>query len=399
MDTNELFTMALALTGGWKVKQSEFRQPEGLSLELDFSPGTKFACPECGCMCPVHDTSTQRWRHMNFWQHQTVLEARVPRVKCPEHGVHQIQVPWARAGSGFTLMMEACLLVLAMEMPVSKVAELFGEHDTRLWRVIRHYVNEAHARADWSKVRNVQVDETSARRGHKYVTTFVDADTGALLFMELGKDAQAIAKFAQALREHGGDPAQIQVIAMDMSKAFRKGAREYFPRARVVFDRFHIMQLAGKALDDVRRQVFAFGFQVKGSLWALRGNEWNRTTRQQELRQTIATLFPKIGRALLLRQALQEVLDGTDLTGLQWWCKWADRCQLKPFRELSRTLKEHKDGILAFIETRITNGCIEAVNGLIQIAKRLARGFTNFEYFKAAAYLRAGHLDLHLLPT
>ena len=393
MDSNELFSRALGLSGGWKVVESAFSEKGGLGLELDFEAGEKFACPKCGASCPVHDTTMKTWRHMDFWQHVTELAARVPRVKCQEHGVLQVEVPWARPGSGFTLMMEAIILAMVTEIPVRKLARMLGEEDTRIWRILMHYVNEAHGRADWSQVRRILVDETSARKGHKYVTTFVDADSGALLLMEEGKESEVVAKFAQALREHGGDPAQIELIAMDMSRAFRAGAREHLPQARIVFDRFHVMQLAGKAIDQVRMDLAAAGFSLKGALWALRGNEWTRSAKQLELRYRILKACPQIGRALMLKEALQEVLDDTDVKGLRWWCSWADRSRLQPFRRLSRTLKEHRDGILAFIETRITNALIEAINGLLQIAKRLARGFRNFKYFKAVAYLKAGQLN------
>ena len=82
-----------------------------LKLWLDFEAGSQFACSECGDYCPVHDTVEKRWRHMDFWQHRTELIARVPRTKCEDDGVLLAAVPWARAGSGFTLMMEATITI------------------------------------------------------------------------------------------------------------------------------------------------------------------------------------------------------------------------------------------------------------------------------------------------
>jgi transposase len=120
-------------------------------------------CERSGC--EVQDTSEKCWRHLDFFQHQAYLRARVPRVRCPEHGVHQVELAWARAGSGFTLLFEALLMALVAEMPVRAVAELVGEHDTRLWRVLHHDVAAARARQDLSEVVRVGIDETSFRRG------------------------------------------------------------------------------------------------------------------------------------------------------------------------------------------------------------------------------------------
>jgi transposase len=403
MDANILFSQALGLGNAWKVIKSEMDvENRRLRLWLDFEAGCQFPCPQCQQSCSVHDTVEKRWRHLDFWQHRTELIARVPRVQCAEHGVLQSPAPWARPGSGFTLMMEAMILLLCQQMTVAAAAGHLGENDTRLWRVLEHYVMEAHRQKDWSKLNRLMVDETSSRRGHRYVTVLLDADSHELLLMVEGRSSDAIAQFAQAMAAHGAKPEQITHVVMDMCPAYIRGAREAFPQAQIVFDHFHIMKLAGEALDQVRKTLRSQGFNLFGGLWALRGNDWTRTDQQQELRRQLCTSYPKLGRAMALRDALQDVLQSGDNASLQWWLGWAVRSRLDPFRKLSRTLKEHLDGIMAFMETRLTNAAIEAVNGILQMAKRMARGFRNFHYFRIAAYLKAGHLnthDLHLLPT
>lgn len=132
MQTDELFGMALGLTGGWKVACSDFAEDGGLTLELDFERGTHFACPECAELCPVHDTVEKQWRHLDFWQHRTVLKARVLREKGVERSVRQVEAPWAVPGSGFTLMMEALIMLLCQRMPVAEAAKILDEHNTRL---------------------------------------------------------------------------------------------------------------------------------------------------------------------------------------------------------------------------------------------------------------------------
>lgn len=403
MDANRLFEQALGLGSGWKVIDSALDAPaRELKLWLDFEAGAQFACPQCGEFCPVHDTSEKRWRHLDFWQHRTELIARVPRIRCEEHGVLQTPVPWARPGSGFTLMMEGMILLLCQQMSVTAAAAHLGESDTRLWRVLDHYVMAAHAAADWSGVRRLMIDETSARRGHRYVTVVLDADTRALLLMVEGRSAEALAEFARAMPAHGAHPGQITEVVMDMSPAYIAGAKAHFPEARISYDLFHIMKLAGEAVDAVRKALQRQGAALRGGLWALRGNSWTRTEEQLETRRELMRAYPALGRAIGLREALQDALASADLPCLQWWFGWADRSRLDPFRKLSSTLKDHLEGILTYWQTGLTNAAIEAVNGLLQLAKRIARGFRSFHYFRIAAYLKASHLNIevpHPLPT
>jgi len=405
MDAKDLFTLALQLTAEWKVTDCQLdQQARRLTLKLDFKSGSKFCAPgaEHQLLCAVHDTVEKRWRHLDFFQYQTELVARVPRVKTPDGAVLQVEVPWARPGSGFTLMFEAWTMLLCGEMPVVEAGRLLSEEDTRLWRIVAHYVEGAQRLRDWSKVRRIMIDETSSRRGHKYVTSIVDADTRELLFMAEGREGDAVAAFVEELRAHGGQPEQIELVSMDMSPAYRKGVREHLPCARIVFDRFHLMQMAGKALDDVRKELRHEGADLAGGLWALRGNSWTRSQEQLRLRQRLCNQYPKLGRAMMLRETLQDVLADEDPAALRWWVTRARRARLEPFVRLADSVMEHWEGIVAFMETRLTNGVIEAINGLLQLAKRMARGFRSFRNFRIMALLKAGRLELNLptlLPT
>ncbi len=399
MQENILFGQALGLGSGWKVTKSEMNLAgQQLNLWLDFEAGCYFACSKCGEYCPVHDTVEKKWRHLNFWQHRTDLIARVPRTHCEKHGVLQTEVPWARSGSGFTLMSEAMILILCREMSVSAASQHFGETDKRLWPVIDHYVTEAHEAKEWSGVRRIMIDETSAKKGHRYVTNILDADNHELLLMVEGRSAEAVTQFLEAMPAHQAQAEQITEVVMDMSPAYISGVQMHFPKARIVFDLFHIMKLAGEALESVRKSLRKQGADLRGGLWALRGNEWTRSEEQLQIRKDLARTYPKLGRALALREALQNVLADKDLSSLKWWFSWADRSKLQPFRKLSKTLKKHFHGILAYWETGLTNAAMEAVNGLLQTAKRIARGFRNFHYFRLASYLKASRLKI-LLPS
>jgi transposase len=312
--------------------------------------------------------------------------------------VLSVAVPWAREGSGFTLLFEALVMLLCREMPMAAVAEAIHEHDTRLWRVAAYYVEKAHSGASWAQVRRISVDETSARRGHRYVTNVLDARNHQLLLMVEGRSADALEAFATELAARGGSAEQIELISMDMSPAYQSGARRFFPKAEIVFDHFHLMQMAGEALDTVRKQLAGEGADLKGALWAIRGNEWTRSEDQRAQRSSLCNLYPKLGRAIGLRDMLQDILATEDEASLRWWCKRAKLSRLAPFRELAIGIQNHWNGVVAFLKTRLTNGAIEAVNGLLQLAKRLARGFRSLRYFRIMAYLKASGLHLNLPP-
>lgn len=406
MESTVLFEMALGLSGGWKVVRSEFAgEPRKLEIYLDFEKGSRFECPECGEKCEIHDTVEKRWRHLNFFQYECELVARVPRSKCEKHGVRLVKVPWAKPGSGFTLMFEAAVMMLAKEMPVSAVAGMLGEMDTRLWRIVMERIAEAHEQSDWSEVKAIAIDETSVRKGFNYVTVILDADTRRLLYLAPGRSGEALRGFRTALIERGGWPEQIGHIVMDMLYCFMRGARENFPWAKVVFDRYHVMVMAGVAVEKVRKHLQSQGADLKGSLWALRGNEWNLREDQQAVRESLARRYKELGRALALRSALQDVYEANAQEGpllLAWWGRWALRSRLEPFVKLANSIKEHWQGITAYFANRYTQGPIEAINGIIQLAKRRARGFRNLNYLRAIAYWVAGKLTLKLpsvLPT
>ena len=185
MNSESLFTAALGLMPPWKVLDIQFDPEKGrIDFQVGFSSGAKFACPECGeAEQGVHDIRTRTWRHLNFFQYQAFIHADLPRVRCSGCGkTKQVPVPWARPGSGFSLLMEALLVVLAKQMPVRAVAQLMGLHDGQIWRVLDHYVEAARQREDFSSVQSVGLDETASRRGHNYISLFHDLAQKRLLF-------------------------------------------------------------------------------------------------------------------------------------------------------------------------------------------------------------------------
>ena len=175
----------------------------------------------------AYDTSEATWRHLNFFQHKAYLTARVTRISCLDYGILKLKsFLWSRRESGFTLLFEAMIMVMAQSIPVKSIAAIVVEHDTRIWRFINHYVEEARGQEDYSAVTTVGVDEPSSKRGHNYMTLFVDLVVPKVLFVTEGKDASTVKRFSYDLAAHKGDPAKINEFCSDISPAFIKGHLE-----------------------------------------------------------------------------------------------------------------------------------------------------------------------------
>jgi transposase len=401
----ELFQQALGLEWPWQVVGYDFSAVEKrLSLTIDFQVGGTFACPLCKRLgCKAYDTSEKTWRHLNFFQHEAHIRARVPRVECPEHGVHLVAIPWARAGSGFTLLFEAMVLAMVKQMPVKAVADLVGENDTRLWRIIEHYVEAARAREDFSQVRQIGVDETASRRGHKYISLFVDLERSKVLFATEGKDAATVSAFREDLERHGGVPEQIEEACLDMSPAFIQGIEKNFPNAAMTFDKFHVMKILGTAVDEVRRAEQKDRPELVGSRYVWLKNEQNWTERQRTIFEALrpAGLNLKTARAYRLRLAFQDFWDlpeGLAEAYLKRWYYWATHSRLGPMIQAARTIKRHWDGILRWSVSQVSNAILEGTNSLIQAARARARGYRTTRNLITITYLIGGRLEL-ALPT
>jgi transposase len=399
----DLFQLALGLVPPWMVADAKFdADNKRLDIEIDFKTGGRFACPECGkAGCPVHDTVKKSWRHLNFFQHQAFLHARVPRIDCPDHGVRLVTVPWARPGSGFTLLFEAFVMTLVKGMPVAAAARLVDEHDTRLWRVVQHYVDDAVARMDLADLRRVAIDETSAKRGKdNFISLFVDIDSRKVVYVTEGKDADTVARFADHVDDHNSDASRIKQVCIDMSGAYIKGVTENLTEAEITFDKFHAVKLVNDAVDQVRRAESRERPELKHSRYLWLKNERRLSVEQLTALAELTQMHLKTARAYRLRLAFQDMYDAPSL---DWgelifdrWYGWAIRSRLEPMKKVARTLKQHREGVLRWFDTKIANGLIEAINSLVQAAKAKARGYRSLRNLIAITYLIAGKIDLKL---
>jgi transposase len=389
MRDTSLLQLALGLTPPWTVTRADF-DPEArrLDIEIDFAPGSRFACPACGAAdCPAYDSERKTWRHLDFFQHQAYLNARVPRVRCQACGVKTVGVPWARPDSGFTLLFEALVMTMIAAMPVNAVARMVGEHDTKLWRVVHHYVDQGRARIDASDVTKIAVDETAARRGHDYISLFVDIDQARVLFATEGKDAATVAAFATDLATHGGDPQAIEEVCIDMSPAFIKGVGDSLPNAAITFDKFHAVKIVNDAVDQVRRAEQKSQGLLRGTRYLWLRNPANLSDRQQATLAALPTRHLKTARAYQIRLAFQEFYaqpsPQTGVAFLKKWYFWATHSRLPPMIDAAHTVKRHWDGVVRWFDSRIANGRIEGINSLVQAAKAKARGYRSMRNLKA----------------
>lgn len=410
-----LFTSALGLQAPWVVEDVKL---DTAKRRIDFEigcQGARLACPACGLVNqPVHDRLRRSWRHLDFFQYEAWLHCSVPRVACGGCGkTTQVVVPWARPGSGFTAAFEALALALCRELPVHQAAALLRCEDKQLWRRIEFYVSQARELESMVDITVIGIDETSLRRGQDYITVVHDLEAKRLLFATEGRSHQTVLDFAADLKAHGSDPDRIEHVCMDMSAAYALGTSKALPKARISYDRFHVVAMAIDAMDQVRRAEIASDGSavreaigendrktVKQLMWAMRRNPVTWTQRQGQAMYWLQRSRLKSARAWRLKMALRAVYAAARehnapeqaATELRAWLSWARRCRLEPFKKLAASLKERFDAVVRGMLDHRSNAYVEAMNGLLQQAKRAARGFRTSRNFISIAYLRMAKL-------
>jgi transposase len=301
------------------------------------------------------------------------------------------------------MLFESLIMVLAKEMPISRIGETVGEHDTRIWRVVRHHVNRAHAKKSFANVTKVGCDETSSRKGHNYVTVFADMASGEALFAVEGKDSGTVKAFAEELPKHEAKPEQIKEATIDMSPAFIAGIRDHLPEAGVTFDKFHVIQALNKAQDEVRRMEQKKNPLLKSSRYVWLKNPENLTEKQKKQLETLRFENLKTAKVYQMKLTFQDIYRSirepeAAEAAIKKWLSWAVRSRLDPIKSFAKMVKSHFSGIMRYFTSRLTSGAMEGLNSRIQEIKRRARGFRNINNFIAMIYLEAAGLELDL-PT
>ena len=402
--STQVFELALGIKAPWAVRSVEFDESaKRLTVLIDFKVGSRF--PVCGHAGehPVHDTVTKTYRHLNFFQHECHLQLRVPRVRLPHGAVRQVDPDFSGRLNGFTLLFEALILMLAQQMPFRAVGRIVGESEYRVLAVCRRYVHIAGGLADYGAVTALAIDETSRARGQQYVTIAADADERRVVFVGDGRGAKVVAELAEHLDAHGCAPQQISRVSIDMSAAYIKGVGQHLPGAQITFDKFHVIAHASAAVEKTRRVEQRSdpekGAQLKGMRWTLLKDVGSLKPEAGAALHALITA-PRLtmtARAWAYKERLRLAMEHKQvnvLRGLlQHWCTCVMRSKIDAMKEVAAMIRSHLEGIVAWAQTRQTNGFLEAINGLFQAAKRRARGYGTLDTIKTVILLIAGKLD------
>ncbi|MEJ7716350.1 MAG: transposase [Thermoleophilaceae bacterium] len=314
--------------------------------------------------------------------------------------MRQVSVSWARPGSGFTMLFEALALTFATAMPVSKVAEMTREHDTRIWRVLEHHVHAARDRQDFSTVGKVGMDETSARKGQDYVSIFADMELGRVLFATEGRSADTVARFAADLAEHGGDPKKITDTNSDMSAAFISGIGEHLPntggdRRQVPCGRQ--ARRSGQR-GSPRRGQDPPGAQVHPVAVAEEPLEPldEATGRAAPADASLGQARHRPGTAMArgLSTPSTTSTPATRPSTCDAGATARNAPASNPSKTSWRSWKSTGTPVIAWHASRLNNGLLEGINSLVQVAKARARGYRNKNKMITIIYLTAAKLPL-----
>jgi transposase len=387
---SELFSLGLGLVSPWKIVVLEFVDGT-VYVRVDFERGSKFDG------LPVHDTVERSWRHLNFFKYPCVVVCRVPRVKDSDGRVTTVQVPWARSGSGFTMDFEQHALSLMRQMPVLAVARELGERDSRLWRLLCFHVRKAFEAQEIGHPRRIGVDETAAKRGHDYISVFVDLDNKRVLFACEGRSSVALAQFRAFLEFKGASTDGLD-FTCDMSPAYLLGIKEAFPDARVTLDKFHLVAMLTKAVDETRKAETRSKRSLAGTRWLWLKSPQNLNSRQQEMLKDffLEGATCDTAKAYGFKLDFQELFRYKKRAARRLFDAWiaaALESGLKHIEQVARTLSKMKELVLNWFETRISNGILEGFHSVLQATKNKARGYKNPSNLIAMSYLLHGKLD------
>jgi len=392
-----IFEIALGLSKPWHVKNVSFErlnQTRELHIYLDFEKGFKFQ-QEDGFESTAYDTIDSKWQHLNFFEHKCYLHARVPRVKNKDGKVQVQEVPWARKGSGFTLLFEAfSMLLIESEMPVSKAAKLVGVYPQRIWNIFHYWISKMHSEDTIEDLTCLGFDETSSKKGHNYVTLAVDMNERRVLFATEGKGANTIEKTVDYLKSKEIDIENIENVCIDMSPAFISGCEKHLPKTAITFDRFHVVKEINKALDEVRKSQRKIGFDLKGHKYTFLKNDLPLSLELQ--RDDFLEKYKDLGEAFKMKEMFNQfwMINEPEeaMSYLAFWCDYAENSNLSPFLKAVKTIKNHWVGIVNYTKSKINNGILEGINSKVQLAKKRARGYRNIKNFINMIYFIAGKL-------
>jgi len=402
----ELYQAVLGLQAPWTVLNVELDvKGQQVTVTVDAGPGP-YPCPECQTRGPGYDRKRRRWRHLDTCQFTTWIQAEVPRVNCPTHGVKQIAVPWAEPGSQFTAWFERLAIDLLRECSVTGAAGLLRITWDEAWGIKERAVARGLSRRPHDVVTHLGVDEKAIAKRHRYLTVVADLERSRVLYLAEDRKQESLDGFWSTLT--AAQREGIEAIAMDMWEPYVQSTRAHLVAAetKIVFDKFHVAQHVHDAVDRVRRAEHRTLKQdgdprLTGTkyLWLMRPQDMS--PEQRATFRGLQATDLKVARAWTLKERFRQFWDYTYPGAAQnFFARWfwrATHSRLAPMAAVAKLIRRHLPNVLTYLRHGLTNAGLEAVNATIQWIKKTARGFQNVEHFKTAIYFHCGGLDLY--PT
>jgi transposase len=400
----ELYQAILGLREPWAVTNVDLDDStQQVIVTVEAGPGP-YPCPECQEPGPGYDRKRRRWRHLDTCQFTTWIQADVPRVSCPTHGVKQIAVPWAEPGSQFTAWFERLAIDVLRECSVTGAAGLLRLTWDEAWGIKERAVTRGLSRRTQEVVPHLGVDEKAIAKRHRYLTVVADLERSRVLYLAEDRKQESLDGFWTTLTPVQRDG--IAAIAMDMWEPYIQSTRAHLTDAdtKIVFDKFHVAKHLHDAVDRVRRTEQRALTQrgdrrLTGTkyLWLMRPKAM--TAEQAATFRTLQQTDLKVARAWTLKERFRQFWDYTYRGAAQnFFARWfwrATHSRLRPMAEVAKLIRRHFPNVLTYLHHGITNAGLEAVNATIQWVKKTARGFRNVEHFKTAIYFHCGGLDLY----
>jgi transposase len=406
MDSKELYRVLLGLSEPWTVERVELDAAgQEVSVYVTHAPKTRFRCPRCERELAVFDhLAERRWRHLDSCQFMTYLQARPPRVECPEHGRLQIELPWASAGARFTHMFEALAIEVLLAANVKRAAQLLRISWDEAWGVMGRAVVRGRRAKAHAVPEHLGVDEKAIAKGHRYMTLVCDLEAGSVEYVGEERTEESLAAYFAAFEP--GQRARVKSVCMDMWQAYINAVEAAVPGAqdKIVFDRFHIMAHVLEALDEVRRKENK-ALRAQGDQRLL-GTRYLWLRSQENLTEAAAVQFAplrlatlKTARAWALKESLRTLWDYTSRGWAErfWrrWYFWATHSQIPPMIDKAKMIERRLHNVLTYFAYRTTNAVAEGLNSKIATIQKRAGGFRNRDHFKIAVYFHCGGLNLY----
>ncbi len=407
MQDTRLYEQILGLAAPWKVVRVELKVDEQeVNLWVEHAADARWVCPQCGKPCVLYDHAPERsWRHLDTCQFKTYLHARVPRGNCPEHGVVNLEVPWADRNARFTLMMERLIIDLLLAcQSIQAVCRLIGIGWQQASKVMQRAVARGLLRKKPRLIRYLGVDEKMYRRHWQYITVVSDLEEGAVEYVAEHRTHESLAGYYKSLRPE--QLSAIEAVAMDMCKAYVKATRECLPQgeSKIVFDRFHIMVAANQVLDRIRQGEHAELSKRRDDTLARTRQLWlwsqeNLPEKDQDRFKALQQRDLRTSRAWAIKEHLRRLWHQPTVESatefFTHWHAWVQRSGLRPLVRLAKTLAQKLDQIVSYCRHPITSAGCEGLNSKITTVQIRAAGYRNMERFKAAILFYCGKLDLY----